>query len=130
MAFVGLGVAGLLVHGRVNLAGLVAGRASAALGRAAPMRVRAADGVIGGSATFYLNRRVFDLTVASESGTRGAFARDVPVRVSGPFGNPSVAPAQLSAAGRGELAAADDVSRLPPGLREMARRYACPGSGR
>lgn len=99
-------------------------------GRVAPMRVRAADGVIAGSASFDLNRRVFDLTVASESETTGLFALDVPVRISGPFGNPSVAPAQLSAAGRAQLAATDDVSRLPSALQEMARRYACSGSRR
>ncbi len=100
----------------------------AGVGRVAPLRVRAADGVVAGSARFDLNRRVFDLTVGSDSATTGFFALDVPVRVSGPFGNPAVVPAQLTPEGRAELAAADDLSRLPAGLQAMARRHPCPAA--
>lgn len=98
----------------------------AGVGTVAPLRVRAADGVIAGSARFDLYRRVFDLTVGSEAHTTGALALDIPVRVHGSFGSPSVEPAQWSAEGRAQLTRADDLSHLAPGLREMARRHPCP----
>ena len=98
----------------------------AGVGAVAPLRVRAADGVIAGSARFDLYRRVFDLTVGSEAQTTGALALDIPVRVHGSFGSPSVEPAQWSAEGRAQLARADDLSHLAPSLREMARRHPCP----
>ena len=70
-----------------------------------------------------------DLTIGSERSTTGVFALDIPIRVSGPFSSPSVSPAQWSAQGRAQLAAADSLSALPPVLREWARRYPC-GPGR
>ena len=82
--------------------------------------------MIAGSARFDLYRRVFDLTVGSEAQTTGALALDIPVRVHGSFGSPSVEPAQWSAEGRAQLARADDLSHLAPSLREMARRHPCP----
>ena len=98
----------------------------AGVGTIAPLRVRAADGVIAGSARFDLNRRVFDLTVGSEAHTTGALALDIPIRVHGSFGNPSVEPAQWTTEGRAQLARADDLSHLSVSLREMARRHPCP----
>ena len=98
----------------------------AGVGTIAPLRVRAADGVIAGSAHFDLHRRVFDLTVGSEAHTTGALALDIPVRVHGSFGSPSVEPAEWSPEGRAQLSRADDLSHLSVSLREMARRYPCP----
>lgn len=96
------------------------------VGTVAPLRLRAADGTISGSARFDLNRRTFDLTIGSEASTTGLFALDIPVRVSGPFASPSVSPAQWSPQGRAQLAAADSLSALPPALREWARKSPCP----
>ena len=98
----------------------------AGVGTVEPLRVRAADGVIAGSASFDLYRRVFDLTIGSEAHTTGALALDIPVRVHGSFGSPSVEPAQWSAEGRAQLTRADDLSHLAPSLRELARRHPCP----
>ena len=98
----------------------------AGVGTIMPLRVRAEDGVIAGSARFDLYRRVFDLTVGSEAHTTGALALDIPVRVHGSFGNLSVEPAQWSPEGRAQLGRADDLSHLSPSLREMARRHPCP----
>ncbi len=98
----------------------------AGVGTIMPLRVRAEDGVIAGSARFDLYRRVFDLTVGSEAHTTGALALDIPVRVHGSFGNLSVEPAQWSPEGRAQLARADDLSHLAPSMREMARRHPCP----
>ena len=98
----------------------------AGVGTIAPLRVRAADGVIAGSARFDLYRRVFDLTVGSEARSTGALALDIPIRVHGSFGNPSVEPAQWTSEGRAQLARADDLSHLSASLREMAHRHPCP----
>lgn len=98
----------------------------AGVGTIMPLRVRAEDGVIAGSARFDLYRRVFDLTVGSEAHTTGALALDIPIRVHGSFGNLSVEPAQWSPEGWAQLGRADDLSRLSPSLREMARRHPCP----
>ena len=97
----------------------------AGTGTVAPLRARAAEGTIAGSATFDLNRRVFDLTVASDARTTGALALDIPVRVAGPFALPIVSPAQWTPRGRAALASADDLSHLPPSLQVFARRNPC-----
>jgi len=95
------------------------------VGTVSPLRVRAADGTIAGMARFDLNRRWFDLTIGSEAKTTGFFALDIPVRVSGSFASPSVAPARWSDGGRALLAATDTVGHLPPGMRDLARRNPC-----
>ena len=102
----------------------------AGVGTLAPLRVRAAEGTIAGSARFDLNRKVLDLTIGSEAGTTGFFALDIPVRVSGAFASPDVRPATWTPQGKALLAAADDLGQLPPALREMARRNPCPPSGK
>ena len=85
-----------------------------------------ADGTIVGSGRFDLSQRNFDLTVGSEARTTGVLALDVPLRIYGPFGSPTVRPAQWSAQGRAQLAAADSLSALPSALRDWARRSPCP----
>jgi len=95
------------------------------VGTVSPLRVRAADGTIAGMARFDLNRRWFDLTIGSEAKTTGFFALDIPVRVSGSFASPGVAPARWSDGGRALLAATDTVGHLPPGMRDLARRNPC-----
>jgi hypothetical protein len=69
-----------------------------------------------------------DVTIGSESKTTGLFALDIPVRVSGTFAVPVVSPAKWTAQGRASLAAADNLSRLPPAQQAFARRYPCPKS--
>jgi uncharacterized protein involved in outer membrane biogenesis len=100
----------------------------AGIGTVAPLRVRAGEGTISGSATFDLDRHTFDLTIGSEAKSTGLFALDIPIRVAGSFGAPVISPAQWTAQGRAMLAAADNLSDLPPVLREYARRYPCPPS--
>lgn len=97
----------------------------AGVGTVLPLRIKAADGTVAGHASFDLNRRRFDLTIGSRSATTSAFALDIPVRVSGPFADPSVRPARWSAAGRALLAAGEDVSGLPADMRQLARRSRC-----
>ena len=96
-------------------------------GTVSPLRVRSADGTIVGRGTFDLNRKRLDLVVASESRTTSALALDVPVRLSGSFGNPSIGAARLSASGRAQLAAGDEPGRLLPALQGFARQRACAG---
>jgi hypothetical protein len=97
----------------------------AGMGEVAPLRIRSAEGTIAGTASFDLNRRQLDLVIGSVSATTGFFALDIPVRVSGSFGDPSIRPARWSAAGRARLAAADEIAPLPARLRDFARRNPC-----
>lgn len=95
----------------------------------APLRIRSEHGTVTGHGRFDLYRRTLDAVFGSESGTTGALALDIPVRVSGSFDDPTVRPATWSAAGRAMLAAGDDVGRLLPGLRPFARRSPCLSRG-
>ena len=94
-------------------------------GEAAPLRLRAATGTIGGIATFDLNRETLDLVIGSERSTTSSFALDIPVRVSGSFADPDIAPARWSQEGRARLAAGDRVTPLPGPLRDFARSSPC-----
>ncbi|MEO3473545.1 AsmA family protein [Roseomonas sp. CAU 1739] len=94
-------------------------------GEAAPLRIRAATGTISGLATFDLNRKRMDLVIGSQSETTSDFALDIPVRVSGSFANPDIAPARWSSDGRARLAAGDRVAPLPPSLQAFARQNPC-----
>lgn len=99
-------------------------------GTVAPLRVRAAEGTVAGNGTFDLRRRSIDMTIGSEAASTGAFALDIPVRISGSFASPDIRPAQWSAAGRARLAAGDATAALPPALRQAARRNPCLRPGR
>lgn len=94
-------------------------------GEAAPLRIRAATGTISGIATFDLNRERLDLVIGSERATTSTFALDIPVRVSGSFSDPDIAPATWSREGRARLAAGDRVAPLPGPLRDFARSNPC-----
>jgi uncharacterized protein involved in outer membrane biogenesis len=95
------------------------------VGELAPLRLRSANGMISGIATFDLNRHRLDLVIGSHRQTTGSFALDIPVRVSGSFEDPGVQPAQWSSAGRARLSAPDHTAPIPPGLRDYARRSPC-----
>ncbi len=95
------------------------------VGELAPLRLRSAQGMISGLATFDLNRNRLDLVIGSHRQTTGNFALDIPVRVSGSFADPDVQPAQWSGSGRARLSAPDHTAPIPPALREYARRSPC-----
>ena len=97
----------------------------AGVGTVSPLRIRSADGTVIGRGTFNIYRHWIDITVASEARTTSLFALDVPIRISGSFASPTFRPAALSAVGRSQLAAGDDVNRLLPGLQPFARRIPC-----
>ncbi len=99
-------------------------------GTVAPLRVRATEGTVAGNGTFDLYRRRIDVTIGSEAQSTGAFALDIPVRISGSLADPSVRPARWSAAGRAQLASSDATAALPPGLRQAAQRNPCSRPGR
>ena len=102
----------------------------AGAGTVSPLRVRSAAGTIVGRGTFELFRKRVDVVIASDGATTGALALDVPVRVNGPFANPSIAPARLSGGGRARLAEGDDTGNLLPALRGFARGSTCLGGRR
>lgn len=99
-------------------------------GRAAPLRIRAGTGTVSGLASFDLNRKTLDLVIGSQRETTNFFALDVPIRVSGSFSDPNIAPAELSRQHRAQLVAADNVALLPPALRDFARNNPCYFRGR
>jgi len=94
-------------------------------GEVAPLRVRAGTGTVSGLASFDLNRKWLDLVIGSQSETTSSFALDIPVRVSGSFANPDIAPARWSSQGRARLAAGDRVAPLPASLQRFARENPC-----
>ncbi|SUE45035.1 AsmA family protein [Roseomonas gilardii] len=91
----------------------------------APFRLRAEHGTIAGNGRFDLGRRQMDLTFGSVGSTTGALALDIPVRVSGAFAAPAIRPARWTAEGRVMLAAGNVLGRIPPELRDFARRSPC-----
>lgn len=99
----------------------------AGLGTVLPLRVRAGEGTITGTGSFDFFRDRLDMVVGSDSKTTNFFALDIPVRVYGTFGDPTIRPASWSAAGRAQLAKGDDVTRLLPALRPFAQRSPCFG---
>ena len=102
---------------------------NAGVGEIAPLRIRSAEGTIGGTASFDLNRKQVDLVIGSVSSTTDFWALDIPVRASGSFASPSIRPARWSADGRARLAAADNIAPLPARLRDFARRNPCYQAG-
>jgi uncharacterized protein involved in outer membrane biogenesis len=97
----------------------------AGAGTLSPLRIAAAGGTIVGKGRFDLYRGTVDVTVSSEARTTSVFALDVPLRITGTLASPTIGPAELSSAGRAELASGDDVSRLVPSLQSFARRSRC-----
>ncbi len=93
-------------------------------GEAAPLRIRAGTGTIAGLLAFDLERRRLDLVIGSERATTDFFALDIPVRVSGRFEAPDIAPAEWSRAGRARLARGE-MAPLPPELVDIARSSPC-----
>ncbi len=91
----------------------------------APFRLRAEHGTVAGNGRFDLGRRQMDLTFGSLGSTTGTLALDIPVRVSGAFAAPAIRPARWTAEGRAMLAAGNVLGRIPPELRDFARRSSC-----
>ena len=88
-----------------------------------PARLRSGQGTIVARGQVNLLRRSLDMVVASEARTTGALALDIPVRVSGRFDDPSIAPAG-AAAGRAALEGGS-VRALAASLRPYAEQSAC-----
>jgi len=86
-------------------------------GRLSPLRIRSGPGTIGGAGTFDLARRTLDVVVGSKAATTGAFALNIPMRISGSFQDPTIVPA-----GRTVLGA---IPALPASLAAVARASAC-----
>jgi len=92
-------------------------------GTVVPLRIYTPKGSIVGEAMFNLNRRWFEL--AFQTRTPSIFALDIPIRVSGPFNNPSIGLAGWSARGRELLKAARKANTLPAGLENFSPGKAC-----
>ncbi len=97
----------------------------AGVGEIAPLRLRSPTALVSGQASFDLNRQRLDLLFASHRPGTGNITLEAPVRISGSFAEPELAPAQWSTAGRARLSAADTTVPLPVTLRDFARRSPC-----
>lgn len=86
-------------------------------GRLSRLRIRSGEGTLGGAGTFDLARRTLDIVVDSKAATTGAFALDIPMRISGSFRHPAITPA-----GRPPLAA---MPSLPATLDAAAQASPC-----
>lgn len=87
-----------------------------------PVRLRSAQGTIVARGQADLLRETLDMVVASESKTTGPLALDIPVRVTGRFSDPSIAPA---GAASGRAALAGSAGPLAASLRPYAERSGC-----
>ncbi|WP_029604750.1 AsmA family protein [Kozakia baliensis] len=95
------------------------------VGTVVPLRIRTGEGTISGKADFDLNRKWFDLAFASRASSTGFFSLDVPIRVSGAFGNPRIGLAKWSAQGRALLQDASRIDSLPADLKSFAAGNSC-----
>ncbi|NHN88142.1 hypothetical protein GOB81_05805 [Acetobacter sp. LMG 1627] len=92
-------------------------------GTVVPLRIYTPVGSVVGEALFDLDRRWFEL--AFQSRTPGMLSLDIPIRVSGPFGNPAIGLAGWSARGRALLKDAHAINTLPPELASFSPGRAC-----
>jgi uncharacterized protein involved in outer membrane biogenesis len=91
-----------------------------------PLKLRSTAGtLIGGGQVDILGKRL-DITVQSESASTGFLALDIPIRISGSFANPSIAP-QIGAGAttRKALINNNPTQNLSPELRGLAARNPC-----
>ena len=102
---------------------LAAMEVRAGIASVGPVRLRSTQGTILARGQLDLVRETMDMVVASEAKTTGALALDIPVRVTGRFSDPSIAPAG-AAAGRAALAGGSAKSVAAP-LRSYAERSGC-----
>ncbi|MFT8718012.1 AsmA-like C-terminal region-containing protein [Acetobacter sp.] len=93
------------------------------MGTVVPLRIVTPAGSIIGEAMFNLDRRWFELAFQSEA--PGMLALDIPIRVSGPFSNPSIGLAGWSARGRALLKGARATNSLPPTISSFSVGSAC-----
>ena len=91
-------------------------------GTIAPLRIKTSDGTITGGGFYDARRDYLDMTIGTQSSTTSFFSLDVPVRISGPVTDFSVAPAFGAS---GKLAATGKLDELPPDLRTFADANAC-----
>jgi uncharacterized protein involved in outer membrane biogenesis len=91
-----------------------------------PLRLRSTSGTLIGGGRVDILGKSLDITIQSESSTTGFFALDIPIRISGPFANPSINP-QLGggAASRRVVVARSLMGDLSPELRGLAERNPC-----
>jgi uncharacterized protein involved in outer membrane biogenesis len=93
-------------------------------GHIRPLRIRTSDGTLAGVGSFDLQKQWMDLTVGSLSSTTDFFALDIPIHVTGSFGNPHVSPAGKSS-GRDRLFSGDELAGLPVVQQTAARANRC-----
>jgi uncharacterized protein involved in outer membrane biogenesis len=92
-------------------------------GTIAPLRIKTSDGTIVGGGDYDARRDVIDMTIGTQSATTSFFSLDVPVRITGPVSDFSVAPA--FGAGARRLSTAGNLDDLPPDLRASASGNGC-----
>lgn len=85
----------------------------------APLRLKTSEGNLFGGGQVDLRRDAINLALQSEGQSTQFLALDIPLHITGNFANPLVRPSTGSAGADLELAGADNLRRLPPGLRRL-----------
>jgi uncharacterized protein involved in outer membrane biogenesis len=91
-------------------------------GTIAPLKIKTAGGTITGGGSYDARRDFLDMTIGTQSATTSFFALDVPVRISGPVADFSVAPAF---GGSARMNAVGNIGDLPPDMQAFANSNAC-----
>ena len=87
-----------------------------------PDRDKTSDGTITGGGYYDARRDYLDMTIGTQSSTTSFFSLDVPVRISGPVTDFSVAPAFGTSR---KLTATGKMDELPTDMQAFARQNAC-----
>jgi hypothetical protein len=91
-------------------------------GAIAPVRIETSDGTILGAGSYDALKDFVDITIGTKRSTTSFFALDVPVRLSGPVDDISVAPA--FGASR-TLTTTGNIAALPADMQALAKSAPC-----
>jgi AsmA family protein len=93
------------------------------IGVLSPLRLESREAILIGAGKIDLAKDRLDLTVKTERDSTNFFALDIPIRISGPFGQLGVKP--LVGSDESWLDQPAAAKTLPPALREMADSNSC-----
>jgi uncharacterized protein involved in outer membrane biogenesis len=92
----------------------------------APLRLRTSETTVVGGGRADLSAEQVDLTIKAEGGSPSVFALQVPLRISGRFDKPTIAPTIGSSAAWLDAPARTDTAHpLAPALEQLAERNPC-----
>jgi hypothetical protein len=93
------------------------------IGVLSPLRLESREAIVIGAGKIDIAKNRLDLTMKTERDSTNFFALDIPIRISGPFGQLGVKP--LVGSDESWLDQPAAAAALPPALREMADSNSC-----